>query len=219
MRLKINLAIALLIAVILFIPGKSFGVKVKIIDQAGAPVENAVVSVKQPSKTRNDSAKLDNVIMDQVNSQFDPHVLIVEKKQQVIFPNSDDIRHHIYSFSKPNDFEIKMYRGGEKKSLQFEQSGIVVLGCNIHDQMRGYLYIADQEETAITDENGIAVIDTSAPKMTIWHSGLSTNHIARKTVNLASDNQQTQIFTLRLLTPQKSKIKRKFGSKFKKSSN
>ena len=37
--------------------------------------------------------------------------IAVQTGTWVAFPNSDDVRHHVYSFSRPNDFQIKLYHG------------------------------------------------------------------------------------------------------------
>ena len=38
--------------------------------------------------------------MDQVDSRFAPHILVVQTGTSVEFPNSDVIAHHVYSFSQ-----------------------------------------------------------------------------------------------------------------------
>ena len=41
----------------------------------------------------------------------------------------------------------------------FDQPGIVVLGCNIHDGMLGYVVVVDTPHFALTNEQGVALID------------------------------------------------------------
>ncbi|WP_299081061.1 methylamine utilization protein [uncultured Paraglaciecola sp.] len=161
---------------------KVFAESIRVVDQFGNPVENAVISFNEDAQNTPDIS--DIAVMDQVNVQFSPEVLVIQKNQQVSFPNSDNTRHHIYSFSKPKPFEIKMYHGGESKQLAFEQSGIVVLGCNIHDQMIGYIYVAENENTAITNKLGIAQIPKADMQIKLWHPRLSTNKITRQEIQL-----------------------------------
>ncbi|WP_101758086.1 methylamine utilization protein [Oceanicoccus sp. KOV_DT_Chl] len=156
--------------------------------------------------------------MDQVGKQFLPHLLVIQKGQTVTFPNSDNIRHHIYSFSQPKPFEIRMFKGGEFKTIAFDKPGIVVLGCNIHDQMIGYIYVADTELTAVTDSNGLATIE-AATELTLWHSRLSANHVERVTVGLPAIVPQNHTVSLNLLPEKKAKPERKFGSKFGERGN
>jgi len=49
--------------------------------------------------------------MDQLNKRFDPELLIIHEGYYVNFPNSDNIRHYVYSFSKVMPFELKLYSG------------------------------------------------------------------------------------------------------------
>jgi len=155
---------------------------IRVVDQSGTPIENVVVSFDEDAPSNLDVT--DVAIMDQVNVQFLPQVLVIQKNQRVAFPNSDNTRHHIYSFSKPKPFEIKMFSGGESKQLTFEQSGIVVLGCNIHDQMVGYIYVAENNNTSITNAQGIAEVPSTGIAVKLWHPKLSANKIVRKDIQL-----------------------------------
>ena len=186
-------------------------VQFKVVDQKGNPVANAVVSAKGEPKDQ--TAQM--AVMDQINSQFAPHVLVVQKNQSVRFPNSDDIRHHIYSFSQPKPFEIRLYKGEGSNPVTFEKPGVVVLGCNIHDQMLGYIYIAEHEITALTDENGVATLSTQANEFNIWHAKLSTSNSERVTVSRDTTASGAQLVSLSLLEEKKPEVKRrKFSRKF-----
>ena len=47
----------------------------------------------------------------QQDKQFQPQVSVVPVGTRVAFPNRDTVRHHVYSFSQPKKFEIKLYVG------------------------------------------------------------------------------------------------------------
>lgn len=109
--------------------------------------------------------------MDQVDRQFVPHLLVVQTGTSVEFPNSDTVAHHVYSFSHPNKFTLPMYRGTAHPPVTFEHSGIVTLGCNIHDHMLGYILVVDSEAFAKTDADGMASLSLSRPEdyeIKIW---------------------------------------------------
>jgi plastocyanin len=185
---------------------------IRIIDQFGVPVENVVVSFSISDAINIDKHNV--AIMDQIDKKFAPQVLVVQKNQTVSFPNSDDIRHHLYSFSKPKQFEFKMFKGGESKNLTFDQTGIVVLGCNIHDQMVGYIYVADDEYTVLTNKQGMAKVPRAGLAVKLWHSKLSANKIDRKDLQLLSSHtEQPLTVTLTLLADVKTSTNSKFGSK------
>ena len=184
---------------------------IKISDQFGNPVKNVVLSF-----TTTDSVAIHDpeaAMMDQIDKQFSPRVLVIQKNQTVFFPNSDDIRHHLYSFSEPKPFVFKMFKGGESKNLTFEQTGIVVLGCNIHDQMVGYIYVTDNKYTVITNEQGIAELPSAGLAVQLWHPRLSANKIERKNVQLPSIQlEQTLMITLTLLADVEASTRSTFGS-------
>ena len=97
-------------------------------------------------------------IVDQVNKEFQPYVTAVQTGTAVSFPNKDNIRHHVYSFSPAKTFELRLYSGSPSKPVVFDKPGAVVLGCNIHDWMLAYVYVVDTPYFATTTK-GSARID------------------------------------------------------------
>ncbi len=215
-----------LIFVVFFLQNSVFAeVRMQVLDEAGNPVPNAVVSLidaeeRRPQISLKSSASEQVAVMDQVDKQFFPQVLLVKAGQSVIFPNSDQVRHHVYSFSKPNDFEIRLYSGNQSEPIRFEYPGVVVLGCNIHDQMVGFVYVQHEESARLSDQNGLVVFDEifsmSAKEQTVsvWHSQLSSNKTDRLTQVLKEKNQDG-VWLLRLdLMPEVKKVSRKFKPRY-----
>jgi plastocyanin len=97
-------------------------------------------------------------VMDQKSRMFVPHVLAVQAGTSVSFPNSDDVRHHVYSFSPARTFQLPLYKGTPAAPLLFDRAGVVTLGCNIHDQMSAFIFVVDTPYFAKT-VNGAATID------------------------------------------------------------
>lgn len=188
---------------------------ITIVDQQGIPYVDAVISLLQPQKDNEFSAVSDTLaIMDQVDKQFLPKILVIKQGQQVVFPNSDNIRHHVYSFSEPHPFEIKLYSGNNAAPVKFDKPGIVVLGCNIHDSMVGFIYISDNNPVWTTNQQGQVELTSSSPTVTIWHPDFSVNHLNRLEFDVNS-NEPT-VLTIERFTALDSG-KRTFGnSKFKR---
>ncbi|WP_462158854.1 cupredoxin domain-containing protein [Pseudoalteromonas sp. GB56] len=86
---------------------------ITVVDQQGQPLADAIIELQSETvvPAQPDSSPL---VMDQVDKSFAPHVLLVGKSSLVQFPNSDDIRHHVYSFSQAKPFELKLYAGQPK---------------------------------------------------------------------------------------------------------
>lgn len=144
--------------------------------------------------------------MDQVNKQFEPHVLIVPQNSLVNFPNSDDIRHHVYSFSPAITFELKLYSGRPKQPILFQQPGIVTIGCNIHDAMVGYIYVTNATAAVKSDAQGKAVLFTETSKnieLKIWHpnNAKGLNHHRRITLTPAMVANNETVFSLSITEP------------------
>lgn len=135
---------------------------VRVRDGAGKPVRDALVVAEALDAAGNPlapgEASASVAVIDQIERKFTPHVSVIRRGTTVDFPNSDQIRHSIYSFSGGNAFEIKLYRGFDAPPIRFDEAGLVVMGCNIHDYMLGYLWVVETPHAAITDENGAAKI-------------------------------------------------------------
>lgn len=145
----------------------------KIVDAAGKPVNDAVVTVRPAGGVPDGPIRFPwGTTMVQENIAFSPHVLIVPVGATVRFPNHDKVRHHIYSFSKPAKFEIKLFGKDETRSYMFKTAGAVALGCNIHDQMSGFIKVVDTPFAAKSGANGqvrISGLAAGTAQVTIWH--------------------------------------------------
>lgn len=95
-----------------------------------------------------------SAVMDQKNRTFVPHVLPVQTGTAVMFPNSDDIRHQVYSFSSPKPFQLPLYKGTPARPVVFDKPGVVSLGCSIHDRMSAFIVIVDTPHFQRTANDG-----------------------------------------------------------------
>lgn len=149
----------------------------QILDANGKPLADAVVSWSAEGSQKTQEQAIDYEIMDQVDKAFMPEVLVIESGSVVSFPNSDSIHHHVYSFSTAKTFEIGLYSGEEAAPVQFDTPGVVVLGCNIHDVMLGYIYVNDSMNHAKSDEQGYVTVDIPSSAMAsvkVWHVNMAT---------------------------------------------
>ncbi|WP_158222330.1 methylamine utilization protein [Tamilnaduibacter salinus] len=157
-------------------PARAEDLSVTVIDRHnGEPLKNAVVSVEGgPSPP----PLPEPAIMGQRNRAFQPHVMVIPKGTQVTFPNHDQTKHHVYSFSPAKTFNIELYSGRPKQPITFDKAGIVELGCNIHDQMQAFIVVTDGASAARTGEDGTARL-TGVPEGTnqlhVWHLRLPDN--------------------------------------------
>jgi plastocyanin len=112
-------------------------------DQDGRPLDRAVVTVTSPTIVAGLGTEPVVHLLDQVDKRFVPDVIAIAKGDYIRFPNSDDIRHHVYSFSVPKTFELPLYSGEPENPVHFREAGMVSVGCNIHDRMQASIFIID----------------------------------------------------------------------------
>lgn len=148
---------------------------VQIVDQAGMPVRDAVIEIVPPAGDTRRLAFSWRNAMAQKNLAFVPGTLIVPRGAVVVFPNLDNVRHSIYSFSKPGPFKIELYGQDQTRKQQFNGVGTIALGCNIHDNMRGYIRVTDTPYAARSDLNGLASVEGLGRgnyDVVVWHPAI-----------------------------------------------
>jgi hypothetical protein len=151
-------------------------IRVQVVDQTGAPVKDAVIYAT-PLNGKLPASRPAAATIDQIKRQFVPLVSVAQTGAAVTFPNKDNIEHDVYSFSPAKRFELELYHGIPASPVVFDKAGLVVMGCNIHDQMVAYLLLVDTPYFAKTDANGAANIENLPPepyKVTAWHYQIST---------------------------------------------
>jgi plastocyanin len=141
-------------------------------DQHGKPVADTVVSATPLDPKNALRAKPPVVVIDQVDKQFVAYVTPVYVGSSVRFPNNDNIRHQVYSFSPAKRFDLPLYAGTDAPPVLFDTPGVVVLGCNIHDWMIGYIYVSETPFFAKTGSAGTASLEDMPAGdylVKIWH--------------------------------------------------
>lgn len=143
-------------------------------DAAGKPLADAALYLL-PQAGDTALPKPRDANIDQQNRTFVPTVSVLQTGTAVHFPNSDNIRHQVYSFSPAKVFNLKLYSGRPSEPVIFDKPGTVVLGCNIHDQMVAWVLAVDTAWFAKTDAAGrlsINSIPEGAYWLHAWHPGL-----------------------------------------------
>ena len=174
----------------------------RVVDENGRPVADAVVvaapsdgNLRLPSRPREG-------VVDQVNKEFTPKVTAILVGTSVSFPNNDNVRHQVYSFSPAKRFELPLYAGVPVQPVVFDKPGVVVLGCNIHDWMVGYVYVSESPYFAKTDKDGKALIVELPPReyvVRVWHPQMEiAEEATRRTIAAAQSRRIDVEWTLKL---------------------
>lgn len=176
--------------------------EIQVLDKAGDPVRDAVVTVSDGKTEPGSAATAANrrMVMDQINMLFLPQVLLVPVGASVSFPNSDTVSHQVYSFSRAKTFQLPLYKGITHAPILFDKPGLVVLGCNIHDSMVGYIYVTDAHWFGQTDAQGklnLNNVTAGQVTVTVW-SPLIADPPATltRTVQVADSGIQNVVFKL-----------------------
>ena len=182
-------------------PANAATLTVRLVDAAGKPVRDAVVTL-HPSSGARTPRPSGRYVVSQQNLQFHPFLAIVPVGADVSFPNLDNTKHHVYSFSSAKRFELKLFAKDQSRTVHFDTPGVVALGCNIHDQMSAFIVVTDSAWTARTNAQGLAVFNDApnAPgRLSAWHPYLRA---PGGTVQQAiAAGQRTAGFKVRLRPP------------------
>ena len=169
----VRLALLATLTSALLPPGAAWAgdITVRVFDQRGKPVEDAVVMIDAPGP----APRAGHFEITQRDTQFIPRVLAIPAGSTVEFGNLDPFRHHVYSFSPARAFELKLFGKGEKRPVRFDRAGAVAIGCNIHDSMQAFIVVSETRFFAKSDADGTVVLRGVPPgrhAMRVWQPDL-----------------------------------------------
>jgi len=198
-RRALGLAATLLCAA----AGHAGMLEVKALQRDGKPLVGAVITASAENPALPPATPI-KAIMDQVNLAFEPDVLVLPVKSSVQFPNSDVVRHQVYSFSSPHRFQLPLYRGKPYPPILFDQPGVITLGCNIHDNMLAYIVVTDAPYFGRTDSAGswaAPAMPSGRYRVRVWHPLASEPADVEQVVQVGADRDVVQIRLTRGLKP------------------
>jgi len=174
--------------------------EVRVQDRTARGVPGVVV-IAEPDRPIHGHGAARTAVMDQIHMQFRPNILVIQTGSAVDFPNSDQIRHQVYSFSAAKKFELSLYAGHKYPPVLFDRPGLVIVGCNIHDNMIGYIYVTDSPFFGRTDAAGRVLLHgLPAGDYTLkaWHPGMHEpgGKTLQARLTLAAGARAQQVFTL-----------------------
>jgi len=164
----------LLAALALALAGTAGAANVEVLVQtpAGTPLADAAVLVEPLAGVPPRPRTRGHAAIEQRGREFIPWMTVVQTGTSVDFPNNDTIRHHVYSFSEPKRFEIKLYAGKPGQPVVFDKPGQVDIGCNIHDWMEAHVLVVDTPYFARTGADGratVAGVPAGRYRVRPWH--------------------------------------------------
>jgi len=174
-------------------------IHVTVMNEKGESVSQAVVYAR-PLGSVAPAPPRQRVMIDQVDKEFVPELTVVYQGAEISFPNNDNIRHHVYSFSRPNAFEIPLYANQTAPPVTFTNPGVVALGCNVHDWMSAYLFVADTPYYSVTGADGTATLEAIPAgdyEVEIWHAQLRGKPDAHRQAVTVAEAVEKLSFSIR----------------------
>lgn len=181
---------------------------VKAVDSHGHPVGDGVVTIDRAYAPTTRGTHY----IDQKNETFIPYVEVMHPGDSVVFRNSDDTRHHVYSFSPLGAFQFILSPGESSAPVVLSRAGTVALGCNIHDHMIAYLVVTT-DQAQVTGRNGEVRFDDLPPgryTVKVWHPQLWPGHPPLSAmVEVPAEGAAPELpFTLKLMPDPRSFVDR-----------
>jgi hypothetical protein len=181
-------------------PATAGSLIVRVVDQAGRPVSDAVVTIDPIGRPPQPPRLLGPYQVEQRKMMFHPFVSVVPVGATVSFPNHDSTRHHVYSFSPAKRFELKLFARDQSRSIRVDKAGIIAVGCNIHDGMSAFLYVSANRWAQRTERGAATFREApSGPsKITVWHPYLRTPSLTLSRTLPLGDGARVESFAVKL---------------------
>jgi hypothetical protein len=146
---------------------------------SGGKLENAVVALTDdiPRGKRWESSK---AVVDNRECRFEPRVQIGRYQGPVEMKNSDPVFHNtnlapVENANVTTLVNVPLPMQGQTQTKSLEQSGIVAVGCNVHEWMKAWIYVSAHPYAAVTRADGTYEITGVPPgeyNALVWHEAL-----------------------------------------------
>ena len=139
-------------------------------------VQNAVVSLEREPLIIRPRINSKMPVLDQKNCSFKPHVLLVRAGARFQVANSDPMDHDVRGFAGAEMlFRFDMGPGAAPVEKIFEKPGIYLIRCGLHTWMHAFVVVVPHSFYAVSDPDGIFVIQDVPPgrhTLKVWHETL-----------------------------------------------
>ncbi len=126
--------------------------------------------------TKERELSAESPIMDQWSVEFIPHILPVLKGSIIDFPNTDTVRHNVYSpVPIPGTrmmLSLGTYDPEVIKTVRLDNAGEIPLRCNVHQEMSAFIVVLGNPYFTLTNKKGEFIIDnipSGEYTLKTWH--------------------------------------------------
>jgi plastocyanin len=111
-------------------------------------------------------------ILNQQGARFEPDFIVVPVGSTVEFPNSDPIFHNVFSLSKTRPFDLGYYPQGQRRTVTFNNPGVVQVYCHIHANMYAAIVVTASpwfQKPAADGGFSFSNVPAGRYRLTAWH--------------------------------------------------
>lgn len=114
--------------------------------------------------------------INQKSCRFEPHVQAVRAGTPIEIINSDPVAHNIKADQRIYTlFNVLQPQQNMKSTQKFDKPGLVDLKCNVHDWMRGFVYVFLHPYYSVTTADGVFKLENVPPgkyELIVWQEHL-----------------------------------------------
>jgi plastocyanin len=158
-----------------------------------SPLNSTPASTPPPNKTQ--------FVLAQKDKRFSPHLLVVPVGSSVDFPNLDPFFHNVFSLFNGKRFDLGLYEGHSRRSVQFDREGVSFIFCNIHPDMGAVVVSLATPYYAVTSPDGsfqLRNVPAGRYQMNVWAENATAERLAALSRIVDVTPQQLQLGTIRL---------------------
>lgn len=187
---------------LILLSNASNALTVQVQDTQGKPLHDIVVYA-EPLDGQAMGKTDKKVIISQAKKSFTPYVSVAQTGNKLEFLNQDDITHHVYSANTKRKFAFLIRPGQKVAQPALSSANEIVMGCNVHDWMSGYLLVLDTPYFDKTNQQGEVTLDIQGGgryKIIAWHPQLNEQqHRVSQQVDMAKTDTLTLKLTQKML--------------------
>jgi plastocyanin len=156
-----------------------------IISRENRGIRNVIVALAEVPEEKIPSLLPGHLVVDNTACRFTPHVSVLTVGSTIEAINSDPVLHttHFYGAIEAN---ISLPVQGATSTRVVHRPGMVIIKCDIHGWMQGFIRVDPHPFHAVTVDDGsfqISDIPDGTYTLEVWHEKLG---LQRKTVHIQS---------------------------------
>jgi hypothetical protein len=122
-------------------------------------LKNVVVYLSDPPRPT-PPAPATSVLLDQVDCQYQPHVVALRTGQNLLIRSSDNMPHNIHLMCQANPPQnFGMLHAGDSQLISFANPEIFTARCDVHSWMTAVVAVFDHPYFAVSSADGSFQID------------------------------------------------------------